>query len=184
MTSLRPAVFLDRDGTIIRDRNYIAKPEQVELFPNAAASIARLNAAGWPVIVVTNQSGIARGYFTEADYLRVRERLDQLLAAEGARIDTTYMCPHHPEFTGPCPCRKPGTLLFREAAATHGLQESASWYIGDKLRDILPARELGGQGVLIPSHDTPAADLDEARATFIVARSLTHVVDRILAPAA
>lgn len=184
MTAPRPAVFLDRDGTIIRDRNYIARPEQVELFPNAAASISRLNAAGWPVIVVTNQSGIARGYFTEDDYVRVRDRLDQLLTAEGARIDATFMCPHHPEFTAPCPCRKPGTLLFRQAAATHGLKLAASWYIGDKLRDILPARELGGQGMLIPSHDTPAADLDEARATFMVARSLDHAVDRILMPAA
>jgi len=176
----RPAVFLDRDGTIIRDLNYIGRPEQVELLPRAASSIRRLNEAGWLVIVVTNQSGIARGYFTEADYNRVRARLTELLAAEGAHIDGTFVCPHHPDFTGPCDCRKPGTLLFRQAATTHDIDTAASFYVGDKLRDVIPARELGGRGILIPSLYTPAADLEEARAEFVVAGSLEQAVGRIV----
>lgn len=179
----RPAVFLDRDGTIIRDLNYIGRPEQVELLPRAAASIRRLNEAGWPVIVVTNQSGIARGYFTEADYDRVSARLTELLAAEGAHIDGAFMCPHHPDFTGPCDCRKPGTLLYRQAATTHDIDTAGSFYVGDKLRDVIPARELGGHGILVPSLYTPAADLEEARVEFVVAGSLEQAVDRIVASA-
>src|ERR1043165_7644342 len=115
----RRAAFLDRDGTIIRDTEYLRDPEQLELLPGAAGAIKRLNDAGWPVIVVTNQSGIARGLMTEQDYERVRMRLDRMLAAEGARVDATYHCPHHPEYTARCECRKPGTKMYRDAAAEH-----------------------------------------------------------------
>src|ERR1043165_10137569 len=112
----RRAAFLDRDGTIIRDTEYLRDPEQVELLPGAAAAIKRLNDAGIPVIVVTNQSGIARGLLTEQDYERVRMRVDQELAKHGARIDATYHCPHYPEITGPCDCRKPGLKFYLQAA--------------------------------------------------------------------
>src|SRR4029077_13420026 len=87
----------------------------------AADAIARLNRAGLLAIVVTNQSGIARGLVSEADYGAVASRVDELLRQHGAHIDVTYMCPHHPEISGACDCRKPGTMLFRRAAAEHGL---------------------------------------------------------------
>jgi D-glycero-D-manno-heptose 1,7-bisphosphate phosphatase len=176
----RAAVFLDRDGTIIRDVNYIADPARAELMPDAAAAIRRLNEAGWPVIVVTNQSGIARAMFTEREYEAVRRRIEGLLSAGGARVDATYMCPHHPEFTGPCACRKPGTLLFQRAATAHDLDLAASWYVGDKLRDLLPARALGGRGILIPTPATPASDLAAADAGFEVADSLDEAVTRVI----
>jgi len=98
----RTAVFLDRDGTIIDDEHYIADPNLVRLRPGAAEAIAQLNGASIPVIVITNQSGIARGLLTRSDYDRVAARLDELLAQRGARIDATYVCPHHPEFDEAC----------------------------------------------------------------------------------
>ena len=176
----RPAVFLDRDGTINRDTHYVADAEAVELLPGAAAAIRRLNEHGIPVIVVTNQSGIARGRLTGQQYERVRARVEELLAAEGARVAATYMCPHHPGITGPCDCRKPGTLLFRRAATDHGLDLARSFYVGDKLRDVEPALALGGTGILVPSVDTPPADVAEASGKYAVASSLDEAVSRII----
>jgi D-glycero-D-manno-heptose 1,7-bisphosphate phosphatase len=101
------------------------------------------------VVLVTNQSGIARGLYSEADYLRVAERLDQVLQVAGARVDATYYCPHHPDHGGPCDCRKPGTRLYLRAAKELDVDPSASYYVGDKLSDVLPARALGGLGILV-----------------------------------
>jgi len=179
-TRARGAVFLDRDGTLIRDMNYIGDPALVELLPDAGRAIHRLNDAGWPVVIVTNQSGIARGYFTVEDFERVQQRVEALLRDAGARIDATYMCPHHPEYTGPCDCRKPGTLLFTRAANDLGLDLAASWYIGDKLRDVSPAQALGGTGLLVPNEYTSRDDLTRARAEFLVAGSLDAAVDRVI----
>ena len=151
---LRAAAFLDRDGTIIEDAHYIAKPELVRLRPGAADAIGRLNRAGIPVIVVTNQSGIARGLLTVADYERVAARMAELLGEHGAHIDATYMCPHHPDCGGDCDCRKPGTLLFVRAAAEHGLDLENSTYIGDRWRDVKPGIDLGGRPILIVSEGT------------------------------
>jgi len=176
----RAAVFLDRDGTIIEDLNYIARPEQVRLIPDAASAIRKLNEAGLTVVVVTNQSGIARGLFTLADYDQVRARAEQLLREEGARIDATYTCPHHPDFTGACECRKPGTLLFKRAAADLDLDLARSWFLGDKIRDVSPAGALGGTGILVPSSETSESDLRVARQEFSVARSLDEAVRRII----
>lgn len=176
----RPAVFLDRDGTLIRDVNFVARPEQVVLLSDAARAVRRLNEAGWPVIVVTNQSGIARGFFTTADYDRVQSEVESQLAAEGARVDATYMCPHHPEFGGACECRKPGTLLFRQAARQHDLDLARSWYVGDKIRDVEPARALGGVGLLIPGPETPPDELRRARAEFQTAGSLDEAATLVI----
>ena len=174
------AVFIDRDGTIIRNTHYVGTPELVELLTGAGAAIRRLNQGGWPVVVITNQSGIARAYFTVADYERVRTRVDDLLAAESARIDASFMCPHHPDFTGPCECRKPGTLLFREAAAQLGLDLKRSWFIGDTLRDVLPAAVLGGRGILVPTAETSTTDRETARREFAVVASLDEAVTRVI----
>ena len=176
----RPAVFLDRDGTIIRDTEYLRDPEQVELLAGAATAIHRLNEAGWPVIVVTNQSGIARGLLTEQDYERVRMRLDKLIAAEGAKIDASYHCPHHPDITGPCECRKPGVKLYNDAAAAHDLDTKRSWYVGDRLRDVTPGDHFGGRSVMLLVDSTPEVDR-AAAATRRTAASLAEAVDIILA---
>jgi D-glycero-D-manno-heptose 1,7-bisphosphate phosphatase len=175
----RPAVFLDRDGTIIHDAEYVGDPADVRLLPDAARAIARLNALGLPVIVVTNQSGIARGVLTTSDYEAVRRRLDVLLAAEGARIDASYMCPHHPDFTGSCDCRKPGTLLYRQAAAERDIDLSRSAFVGDRWRDVAAALELGGRGILIAGPATPAEDRRRAEADVEVVDSLDSAVERI-----
>lgn len=145
----RPAVFLDRDGTVIADRHYLADPDGVSLLHGAAEAIARLNRAGIPVLLVTNQSGIGRGFFSEVDFVAVQERMLQLLAAEGARLDGVYHCPHAPDYEPPCDCRKPGLGLFRRAAAEHGLDLARSWYIGDRVRDVAPAAQLGGSAILV-----------------------------------
>ena len=174
------AVFLDRDGTINVDTGYVSDARTVRLIEGAAAAIRRLNDRDIPVVVVTNQSGIARGLFTEAQYEAVRARIGALLAAEGASVSTTYTCPHHPEFTGQCDCRKPGTLLFRQAAEEIGIDLTKSWFIGDRLRDVSPARELGGFGILVPSVHTSKEDLAAAGADFMVAASLDEAVSRVI----
>jgi D-glycero-D-manno-heptose 1,7-bisphosphate phosphatase len=175
----RGALFLDRDGTINVDTNYLAKPEHVTLVEGAARAIARVNAAGVPVVVVTNQSGIGRGLLTEADFEAVNRRVGELLAAQGAHIDATYHCPHAPSVA--CECRKPGTLLFRRAAEELGLDLARSWYVGDRLRDIQPATALGGHGVLVPRTTTPDADVIVAGDKFVVATTLDAAVTRALA---
>ena len=116
----RRAAFLDRDGTIIEDVNYIARPDDARLRTGAAEAIRTLNERGIVVVVITNQSGIARGMFSESDYEAVRTRVDALLAMDGARIDASYHCPHYPDVSGPCECRKPATLLYDRAVADLG----------------------------------------------------------------
>ena len=175
-----PAVFLDRDGTIIADRHYLRDPASVALIPGAAWAIARLNDAAIPVIVVTNQSGIGRGYFSNAEYERVASRLDELLAAEGARIDASYMCPHAPDTRDPCACRKPGVRLYEQAIADHDLDGAASFFVGDMWRDIAPARSFGGRGILVPTEKTPRAECDRAAVEAELAPSLTDATVRIL----
>ena len=178
--ALRPAAFLDRDGTIIEDTNYVASPTEVRLLPGSADAIRRLNDAGIAAVVVTNQSGIARGYFDFAGYERVRDRLDALLRAAGARIDATYICPHHPDITGPCPCRKPGLMLFEQAAAEHGLDTRRAAFIGDRWHDVAPAGAFGGRGVLIDGPATPAPERNRAARDAVVVTSLSEAVSMLL----
>jgi histidinol-phosphate phosphatase family protein len=177
----RAAAFLDRDGTIIDDAHYIADPDLVRLRPSAADAIARLNRAAIPVIVVTNQSGIARGLFSQADYERVASRTVDLLARADAHIDATYVCPHHPDFGGECDCRKPGTLLFRRAAAEHGIDLARSTYVGDRWRDVAPGIALGGRPMLIVDDNTRADERERAeRAGVELVVSLADAVERLL----
>lgn len=174
-------VFLDRDGTIIRDVEYLSRPEQVELIDGAADAIRRLNAAGVPVIVATNQSGIARGYFTTADYEKGRARLDELLAERGAHIDGSYFCPHLPAISGECYCRKPGAGLFRTAAQEQALNMSSPAFVGDRWRDIAAVRVLGGHGFLLHSRYSLVGDLARAReAGVALVPTLADAVDRML----
>ena len=163
-SSRRAAVFLDRDGTIIEDAGYIRDPDQVRLLPGSADAIRRLNTQGLLAIVVTNQSGIARGLLSRNDYHLTERRVDDLLAREGARLDAHYFCPHLPELTGPCDCRKPGALLYRQAAEQFGIHLGSSWWVGDRLRDVLPADTFGGRGILLVSGAGEGA-VEEAKAS-------------------
>jgi D,D-heptose 1,7-bisphosphate phosphatase len=145
----RPAVFLDRDGTVIEEREYLSDPAGVSLIAGTASAIRRLREAGYAIVIVTNQSGIARGLYTEADYHRVAARLQALLTAEGVSPDATYYCPHHPDHDETCTCRKPGTGMHRQAAASLELDLARSVYVGDKVSDLLPGLELGGRAILV-----------------------------------
>jgi D-glycero-D-manno-heptose 1,7-bisphosphate phosphatase len=181
VTPSRPAAFLDRDGTIIHDVDYISRPEDVRLLPGVAEAIRSLNEAGVPVVVVSNQSGLGRGYFTYEDYEGVRARIEELLRAGGAHVDATYICPHPPADPPACACRKPGIGLFEQAAREHGLDLSGSWYAGDKWRDVQPGLTLHGQGLLIRATSTPPEDLERAQKIGIVRDSLADVAREIIA---
>jgi D-glycero-D-manno-heptose 1,7-bisphosphate phosphatase len=151
----------------------------VELLPGAAEGLAALAAAGFAVVIITNQSGIARGYFDEAAYRAVQDRVEAELARRGAPVLASYHCPHHPDYTGPCDCRKPRDALFRLAAREHGLDLGASACVGDRLRDVEPARSVGAVAVLVrtgygdeeagdaPEWVTVVADLAVAAGTII-----------------
>ncbi|MBI2796304.1 MAG: HAD-IIIA family hydrolase [Gemmatimonadetes bacterium] len=180
MSRPRPVVFLDRDGTIIADMHYIARPEEVALIPGVAPAIRRLNQAGWAVVVITNQSGIARGKLTEADYEQVRARLDALLDEQGALIDRSYHCPHHPDVGGPCDCRKPGTKLHLLALRDLALDRRRTVCVGDRWRDVKPAFALEGRGILVPGPESPPDEVERAQRELATASSLGVAVDRIL----
>ncbi len=145
----RAAVYLDRDGTVAVERHYLADPEGLELVPGAGEALSALQKAGYALVVVTNQSGIARGLYTEADYQAVARRLEEVLAEASVSLAGSYHCPHHPDFSGPCACRKPSTGMHLQAARELDLDPGRSWYVGDKIADVLPAFDLGGRAVLV-----------------------------------
>jgi D-glycero-D-manno-heptose 1,7-bisphosphate phosphatase len=176
----RRAVFLDRDGTIIEDVAYLRDPDQAHLLPGAAEAIRRLNERGFLAIVVTNQSGIARGLLSRNDYQITERRVDELLGSAGARLDAHYFCPHLPELTGPCDCRKPGALLYRQAAEQFDIDLHQSWWVGDRLRDVLPAETFGAHGILVMSGEGKAEAQGEKASRFAKAADLAEAVEVIL----
>ena len=143
----RPAVFLDRDGTINVEVGYLSTPDRLALLPGAAEGIARLNRTGFMVVVVTNQSGLARGFFDAATLEAIHARLEEMLAEHHAHVDAFYYCPHHPD--DGCACRKPTPTMFQRAAAELGFDLGRSVLVGDTLTDIAPAAELGCRSVLV-----------------------------------
>ncbi len=177
---MRPAALLDRDGTLIEDAHYLSEASRVHLVPGATEAVRLLHEAGIPTVIVTNQSGIARGYLDEATYEVIRRRVEQLFATAGAPILATYHCPHHPDVSGPCDCRKPGPGMYTRAAAEHALDLPWSLYAGDRQRDVEPAIALGGFGILVPSRGTPEHEVDWAATHASVASSLAEAVTRYL----
>ena len=145
----RRALFLDRDGTVIHDRHYLADPEQVELLPGAADALRAFAGAGFALVVVTNQSGIARGFYTERQFHAVQRRIEEVLDSAGVRLDAVFFCPHHPDITGPCRCRKPALGMYQDAAALLDLDLAESLYVGDRAHDVEPAQQLGGRAYLV-----------------------------------
>lgn len=176
MNGRRAAVFLDRDGTIIVDEGYANDAARVRLIPGAAEAVARINREGRLAIVATNQSGIARGIITPAQYEAVEARTDELLRQAGAHLDAHFCCPHHPDISGPCDCRKPGVKLYRDADARFGIDFPRSAWIGDRMRDIEPARTLGGRGILVLTGEGRGDEAAARAAGFEVAADLGTAV--------
>ncbi|CAN5776193.1 D-glycero-beta-D-manno-heptose 1,7-bisphosphate 7-phosphatase [soil metagenome] len=177
------AAMLDRDGTIIPDRTYTNDPKDVTLIPGAADAIRLLAAHGYPSVVITNQSGIARGLVSLSQYRAVRLRLAELLAAEGATLLDTFSCPHHPDFGLPCDCRKPATGMYERAAVTHRLDLSRCLFIGDKARDLAPAVTFKARAALVRSTNTANVDVSFADSISAPAfPTLLEAVTRLLEP--
>ncbi len=142
-----PAVFLDRDGTINREVHYLSDPDQLELLPGAAVGLRRLYEAGCVLIVVSNQSPIGRGIFTEERLREINTRLSEMLSAEGIKIEGWYWCPHTPEEG--CECRKPASGMFLQARDELGVILEKSWIVGDRLSDLRAGRQVGARAILV-----------------------------------
>jgi D-glycero-D-manno-heptose 1,7-bisphosphate phosphatase len=175
------AVFLDRDGTINVEVNYLSRVDDFELLSRAAEAIRALNQHDWRVIVITNQSGVARGYYTETTVAAIHDRMQRDLAEAGAMIDAIYYCPHQPDDA--CECRKPGTQLFEQAAREFTLDLAQCYCVGDKLSDLLPGRQLGcGTILVLTGHGREQAPIMAAHGfqPEAVADDLYEAVERIL----
>jgi D-glycero-D-manno-heptose 1,7-bisphosphate phosphatase len=162
---VKPAVFLDRDGTLIEDVGYLDRLDRIALFPWTVDAIRALNRAGFIVVVITNQSGVARGFFTEAFVEETHRHLSARLAAGGARIDAYYYCPHHPDgavaaYRRHCDCRKPASGLVDRAVRELDLDPARSFVVGDKWLDVGLARAAGARGILVR---TGTGAIEEAR---------------------
>jgi D-glycero-D-manno-heptose 1,7-bisphosphate phosphatase len=146
-----PAVFLDRDGTLNVEKDYLHKWQDWAWIPGAVDAIKRLNAAGYLVIVTSNQAGIARGYYRDAEVLDLHQHVDEDLTAQGGRIDAYYYCPHHPEHgeVRECECRKPEPGMLLEAAREHDIDLSRSFMIGDKASDVEAGLAAGVIPILV-----------------------------------
>lgn len=150
----RPAVFLDRDGTLVEEAGYLDRLERLVFFPYAVDAVRLLNRSGLAVVVVTNQAGVARGIFKEAFVAEAHRHIAERLALGGARVDGFYYCPHHPEavveaLRQACGCRKPEPGMLTRAAEELGLDLSASFVVGDRWHDLEAGRRVGARGVLV-----------------------------------
>jgi D-glycero-D-manno-heptose 1,7-bisphosphate phosphatase len=152
----RPAIFLDRDGTLSHEVGYVNHPSRFRLYPWSVGMVRAINQAGWLAVIVTNQAGVARGYFPEAVVDEVNARLREAMAAGGARLDGLYVCLHHPTVGEPpyrrdCDCRKPRPGMLRRAEEELGADLARSWVVGDRLGDVQLAWSVGAKGALVLS---------------------------------
>jgi D-glycero-D-manno-heptose 1,7-bisphosphate phosphatase len=150
----RAAVFFDRDGTLNEEMEFLSRPEQLALIPGAAEAVYAVNRSGMAACVISNQSGIARGLFREADLGPIHDTLARFLEAGGAHLDRIYYCPHHPTAGIPpynieCDCRKPGTGMLRRAERELGIDLRRSFVVGDRLIDVQAGQAAGGKGILV-----------------------------------
>jgi D-glycero-D-manno-heptose 1,7-bisphosphate phosphatase len=181
-TFSQPAVFLDRDGTISEDVGYLNDVSQFRIFPFAAEAIRKLNDANLPVIVVTNQSGVGRGFFAESMVHTVHQEMTQQLAAAGAHLTAIYYCPHTSD--DDCECRKPKPGMIRQAAREYGVDLARSFVVGDRYGDVELAQANGGRGVLVRTgygeEDLRSNGAGWPRQPDFVADDLAGAVDWIL----
>jgi D-glycero-D-manno-heptose 1,7-bisphosphate phosphatase len=169
-------VLIDRDGTLILERHYLSDPDQVELVEGAASALKRLQIAGWGLCVVTNQSGIARGYFDMPQLTKVHQRLREMLARFDVQLDGIYICPHGP--ADGCNCRKPLPGLIEQAIAAHGFNPRQAWVIGDKDVDVGLGQAVGARSILVRTGygKTHQSDTEAD----LVADDLASAIDLIL----
>lgn len=173
-----PAVFLDRDGVILEEKNYLSREEDVVLLKEAADGIRLLSSVGLKIVIVTNQSGIGRGLFSEGDYRKVMERMLALLGKEGARIDGAYFCPHAP-WEG-CGCRKPSPGLVFLAEKELDLNLAGSFVVGDKQSDIELARAIGARSILVRTGYGSQTERAEKPVCDAVAQNLREAAEIIV----
>jgi D-glycero-D-manno-heptose 1,7-bisphosphate phosphatase len=182
---LRPAVFLDKDGTLIEDVPYNVDPASMRLVPGALTALRRLHDAGFGLVVVSNQSGVARGLFPESALRAVAARLQELVAPAGVELEGVYFCPHHPEgtvrrYAVECHCRKPRPGLLQRAARDLGLDMRRSWLIGDILNDVEAGVRAGCRTVLLDVGNETEWLLDETRLPHLTATGLEEAVSLLL----
>ncbi|MGE3805702.1 MAG: D-glycero-alpha-D-manno-heptose-1,7-bisphosphate 7-phosphatase [Gemmataceae bacterium] len=179
---MRPALFLDRDGVILVEKHYLARPEQVELIDGAAEAIRLANTVGVPVFVVTNQSGVAHGLCDVHVLTEIHAVMETMLAERGARLDGIYSCPHHPNasietFRQACACRKPAPGMLLQAARDHDLRLAGSFVIGDKLTDLQAGQVVGARGILVR---TGHGARQEVRGAWAIVEDLNAAVRAVL----
>lgn len=165
---MNKAVLLDRDGTINIDKNYLYKAEDFEFTHKAVEALELLQKQGYKIVIVTNQSGIARGYYTEEDVALLHEWLKKYLSEKGIQLDGIYYCPHHPDgvikkYAMKCNCRKPALELYYKAISELDIDPDASFAVGDNFRDLEICKETGVKGILIS--DKGLGELNEEKAT-------------------
>lgn len=182
------AFFLDRDGVIVEEEHYLSDPAKARLCPGCADAFRRIHRAGFRIIVTSNQSGIARGYFTFADVAAVERRIEELLAAGGAPLpDAWYYCPHHtkgtvPEYVRDCDCRKPRPGMLIRAAEEHGLSLPGSVMIGDKLSDIRAAFAAGCRSAaLVMTGHGLEQTIEPLEQDYLVADNILDATEKLLA---
>jgi D-glycero-D-manno-heptose 1,7-bisphosphate phosphatase len=174
-------VFLDRDGTINEEVNYLSDPDQLRLIGGAAEAIKRLNGGGFKVVVITNQAGIARGYFSEATLQQIHRELEKMLRAQEAHIDAIYYCPHHPTagigvYKIDCNCRKPKPGLLERAARELNLDLRQSFVVGDKSADLQAGNAVGCRAILVRTGYGRESEMEMANGEFLP----EHVADDLL----
>jgi D-glycero-D-manno-heptose 1,7-bisphosphate phosphatase len=182
---MMPGLFLDRDGVIIRDTDYVRSLEQVEFIPGVAQAIRRINDHGWPIIVVTNQSGVARGYFPETLVHDVHDLIQDWLAREaGARIDLFLHCPHHrteglEAYRKDCDCRKPKPGMLRTGAERFPIDLEQSWLVGDRRSDLEAAAAVRARSILVYTGASAPGDIDMTAPDLTVATSVPSLVEAV-----
>ena len=182
---MRPAVFLDRDGTLIEDADYLRRLDQLTLLPWTVDALRLLTRSGFAAVVVTNQSGVARGIVTEDFVRETHAVLDARLAAGGARVDAYYYCPHHPDaaidqYRRQCRCRKPAAGMIEEAASDLALDLSQSWMVGDRWRDIEAGRNAGVRSILVRSGAARSGQIAPGDGADAILNNLMEAVGWIL----
>lgn len=182
---MKKAVFLDRDGTINVEKNYLYRPEEFEFIAGVPEAIALLNRRSYLVIVVSNQAGVARGYYSEKDVYNLHTYVNRQLENYSAHIDKFYFCPHHPDagigkYKVKCHCRKPETGMFEQACQDYSIDKASSWMIGDNRGDILAGKRFGLKTVLVKTGYGQALTVEGFADSNFVADDLPHAVRLIL----
>ncbi len=181
MSASRRYVLLDRDGTVIVERSYLSDPDQVALIPGAVEGLRTLSRMGLGLLIVTNQSGIGRGYFDEARLAEIHQRMCEMLADRGVALDGIYVCPHTPE--DGCACRKPETGLITKAAAQHGFEPAEAFVVGDKASDVALGQRVGACTFLVRTgYGAQHEATERARPDYVVDDFLeaTRIIGRLV----